>query len=150
MASISEMTPAASVAATDLIEVAVVDEQSATGYSTKSLTMGDVQDFIAEYEEVIITTLNNGSIDTSRGGCYYRRFGRIVHLHLSVKDLTEETTTNVYTMPTGYRPPYSSGMGIGIGASRDKRANVSVGASTGTCNLWSESTTALIDFVYII
>lgn len=102
------------------------------------------------YEEVIIDTLTNGTIDTSRGGCFYRRYGRVINLHLSIKDLTPETTTTVFTMPEGYRPPYASGMGVGIGATRADRANVSVGATTGNCNLWSESTTALIDFVYIV
>lgn len=103
-----------------------------------------------DYVEYTITSLTNGTIDTSRGGCWYSKYGNIIHLHLSVKDLTAETTTSVFTMPSGLRPPHGLAMGIGIGAARDNRASVSIGASTGVCNLWSESTTAVIDVEWMI
>lgn len=102
------------------------------------------------YEFVTITALTNGTIDTSRGGCYYKRYGNIVHLHLSVKDLTVETNTNVFTMPSDLRPSNITAIGLGIGDTRDKLASVTVGAASGACNLWSQSTTALVDFVYMI
>lgn len=126
-------------AATDTLDTVQIGE-----------TIYDIEGNAIEYEEYTIAALNNGTIDDSRGGCWYAVYGNVVHLHLSVKDLTPETTTNVFTMPVGLRPPHVSGMGVGIGASRDKRANVSVGASTGNCNLWSESDTALIDFEWTI
>lgn len=103
-----------------------------------------------KYEETEINTLTAGTIDTSRGGCYYRQFGRVVHLHLSVKDLTPETNTAVFTMPSDLLPGHAAAIGLGIGDARDKLASVSVGGSSGVCNLWSQSTTALVDFVYII
>lgn len=103
-----------------------------------------------KYEEVVIDTLTNGTIDDSRGGCYYRQFGRVVHLHLSVKGLTPETNTAVYTMPSDLRPGHNTAIGLGIGAARSDLASVSVGGSTGTCNLWSQSATALVDLVYIV
>lgn len=102
------------------------------------------------YYEYEISTLENGTIDTSRGGCWYVKYGNIVHLHLAVKDLTVETTTRVFTMPEGSRPPHSSAFGLGVGADRTKIANVSVGAVSGACNLWSESTTAQIDLEYTV
>lgn len=97
-----------------------------------------------------ITTLTNGSVDSTRGGCWFIKYGNVVHLHLSVKDLTAETSTEVYTMPAGSRPPQVTAMGIGIGADRTTTASASVGASSGKINLWSESTTALIDMEYIV
>lgn len=103
-----------------------------------------------DYEEFEITSLTNGTIDTSRGGCWYAKYGNVIHLHLSVKDLTAETTTNVFTMPVGLRPPHVTCMGIGIGADRLTKSSVSVGAQSGACNLWSESTTAVIDVEWMI
>ena len=103
-----------------------------------------------EYEETIITTLNNGTIDTTRGGCFYIRYGKVIYMHFAVKDLTAETTTNVYTMPESLRPPHIIAFGTGIGADRTTNSSLSVGAATGTCNLWSESTTAVVDLIYIV
>lgn len=126
-------------AATDTLDTVQIGE-----------TIYDIEGNAIEYTEYTIDALTNGTIDTSRGGCWYSVYGNVVHLHLSVKDLTAETTTNVFTLPVGLRPPHVSAMGIGVGASRDKRANVSIGAVSGACNLWSESTTALIDAEWMI
>lgn len=102
------------------------------------------------YQETTITSLTNGTIDTSRGGCWYARWGNVMHLHLSVKDLTVETNQNVFTIPSSLRPPHITAMGLGIGEDRTKLASVSIGAASGVCNLWSQSTTALIDVEWLI
>lgn len=103
-----------------------------------------------DYVEIEITSLTNGTIDTSRGGCWYAKYGNVIHLHLAVSGLTPETTTNVFTMPEAFRPPHVTCMGIGIGADRLTKSSVSVGAQSGVCNLWSESTTAVIDVEWLI
>lgn len=113
-------------------------------------TIYDIEGNAIEYMEYTIDSLTNGTIDTSRGGCWYARYGNIVHLHLAVKDLTAETNTNVFTMPVGLRPPHVTCIGIGIGEDRNPASSLTVGAVSGVCNLWSEATRALVDVEWTI
>lgn len=45
-----------------------------------------------------------GSSYSSYGGCYYEKYGRVVHVHIGVSGLTTGTATVIYTLPSGYRP----------------------------------------------
>lgn len=49
-------------------------------------------------------TPTSGSSYSSYGGCYYEKWGKVVHVHIGVSGLTASTATNIYTLPTGYRP----------------------------------------------
>lgn len=39
------------------------------------------------------------------GGCYYETYGNLVHVHVGVYQLTANTATIIYTLPSEVRPP---------------------------------------------
>lgn len=49
------------------------------------------------------------------GGCYYEKYGNVVHVHVGASGLTAGGTDyNIFTLPSGYRPPsnlYAHGTG---------------------------------------
>lgn len=49
-------------------------------------------------------TPTSGSSYSSYGGCYYEKYGRVVHVHIGISGLTASTATVIYTLPSGYRP----------------------------------------------
>lgn len=49
-------------------------------------------------------TPTSGSSYSSYGGCYYEKSANTVHVHIGVSGLTASTATDIYTLPTGYRP----------------------------------------------
>lgn len=49
-------------------------------------------------------TPTSGSSYSSYGGCYYEKYGRVVHVHVGVSGLTANTATVVYTLPSSHRP----------------------------------------------
>lgn len=59
-------------------------------------------------------TPTSGSSYSSYGGCYYEKYGRVVHVHVGVSGLTTGTSTNIYTLPSSHRPSspvYAHGTG---------------------------------------
>lgn len=59
-------------------------------------------------------TPTSGSSYSNYGGCYYEKYGRVVHVHVGVSGLTTRIATNIYTLPSGYRPSspvYAHGTG---------------------------------------
>lgn len=59
-------------------------------------------------------TPTSGSSYSNYGGCYYEKYGRVVHVHVGVSGLTAGNATNIYTLPSGYRPSspvYAHGTG---------------------------------------
>lgn len=59
-------------------------------------------------------TPTSGSSYSNYGGCYYEKYGRVVHVHVGVSGLTSGTATDIYTLPSGYRPSstiYAHGTG---------------------------------------
>ena len=55
-----------------------------------------------------------GNSYANYGGCYYEKYGRVVHVHVGVMSLTTGTATNIYTLPSGFRPTtvvYAHGTG---------------------------------------
>ena len=49
-------------------------------------------------------TPTSGSSYSNYGGCYYEKFGKVVHVHVGVSGLTANTDTTIFTLPSGYRP----------------------------------------------
>lgn len=49
-------------------------------------------------------TPTSGSSYSNYGGCYYEKYGRVVHVHVGVSGLSTGASTNIYTLPSGYRP----------------------------------------------
>ena len=59
-------------------------------------------------------TPTSGSSYSNYGGCYYEKYGRVVHVHVGVSGLTTGTSTNIYTLPSSHRPSspvYAHGTG---------------------------------------
>lgn len=59
-------------------------------------------------------TPTHGSSYSNYGGCYYEKYGRVVHVHVGVSGLTTGTSTNIYTLPSSHRPSspvYAHGTG---------------------------------------
>lgn len=59
-------------------------------------------------------TPTSGSSYSNYGGCYYEKYGRVVHVHVGVSGLSTGASTNIYTLPSGYRPTspvYAHGTG---------------------------------------
>ena len=58
-------------------------------------------------EETIHTpfTPSQGSSYANYGGCYYETYGNLVHVHVGVYQLTANTATIIYTLPSEVRPP---------------------------------------------
>lgn len=59
-------------------------------------------------------TPTSGSSYSNYGGCYYEKYGRVVHIHVGVSGLSTGVSTNIYTLPSGYRPSspvYTHGTG---------------------------------------
>lgn len=50
-------------------------------------------------------TPTSGSSYSNYGGCYYEKYGRVVHVHVGVYQLTANTATIIYTLPSEVRPP---------------------------------------------
>ena len=58
-------------------------------------------------EETIHTpfTPTSGASYANYGGCYYETYGNLVHVHVGVYQLTANTATIIYTLPSEVRPP---------------------------------------------
>lgn len=59
---------------------------------------------LATVTPIEITSLTNGSVDTSRGGCWYYKIGTRVHAHIAVTGITASSWVAITTLPAGYRP----------------------------------------------
>lgn len=83
-------------------------------------------------------TPTSGSSYSNYGGCYYEKYGRVVHVHVGVSGLTTRIATNIYTLPSGYRPSspvYAHGTGgawDNIGYLEISTAGVVTARSQGT------------------
>ena len=50
-------------------------------------------------------TPTSGTSYENYGGCYYETYGNLVHVHVGVYQLTANTATIIYTLPSEVRPP---------------------------------------------
>lgn len=50
-------------------------------------------------------TPTSGTSYANYGGCYYETYGNLVHVHVGVYQLTANTATIIYTLPSEVRPP---------------------------------------------
>ena len=80
-----------------------------------------------------------GTAYSSYGGCYYEKYGALVHVHIGMSGLNSSYQI-VYTMPTGFRPQ-SIQMSVGEGGNAGSIAkiyvntngNIQVSSSVGYC-----------------
>lgn len=50
-------------------------------------------------------TPTRGSNYDNYGGCFYERYGALVHIHLGLSGLSQGAANRVYELPTEIRPP---------------------------------------------
>lgn len=82
------------------------------------------------------------------GGCYYEKFGSVVHVHVGVSGLTANTATNIQTLPSGFRPP-SLVFAHGTGGSWNNLGYLQVDSS-GTVMVRSEGTYCGADVTFMV
>ena len=113
---------------------------------------------VASNMPVIRTTFlpTTGSSDPFYGGCYYERYGNIVHVHVGVKSITTNTVLQIYTLPSEVRPSVPAGQtkvtifGHGTGGSSSNIGYLDV-SSDGVVQIRSNGGTAVgADVTYFI
>ena len=82
------------------------------------------------------------------GGCYYEKFGPIVHVHVGVSGLTANTATNIKTLPSDFRPP-STVFAHGTGGAWNNLGYLQVDSS-GVVMVRSEGTYCGADVTFMV
>ena len=91
-------------------------------------------------------TPTSGTNYSGYGNCYYEVFGKLVHFHVGISGLTANTSTTIYTMPSGLRP--STTMAYkGSGGNTDSTSHLFANA-TGTITVNSPQQYAIGDIWY--
>lgn len=84
---------------------------------------------------------------SSYDGCYYEKFGRVVHVHVGVADVTS-TDMVIYTLPSEYRPS-SVVFGHGTGGAWNNLSYVDI-RTDGKIHVRSEGAYCGADITYIV
>ena len=90
----------------------------------------------------------SGSSYSNYGGCYYEKYGRVVHVHVGVSGLTAGTSTQIYTLPSGYKPS-STIFAHGTGGSWNNLGYLEINTS-GTVTVRSEGTYCGADATFLV
>lgn len=86
---------------------------------------------------------------TTHGGCYYERYGNVVHVHAGAKGLTSGGTDyTIITLPEGYRPA-TTVFGGGTGGSWNNLGYIDI-HTDGTVHIRSEGTACGAELTYIV
>lgn len=110
-------------------------------------------DFLKENYKLGITDKttfipSDGTVNTSMGGCYYRKRNSIVELHIALTGLTANNSySNIITLPEGFRP-ISTLVGKGGGDSYYNNSSCQISPS-GNINIRTDSTSCNINVLYI-
>lgn len=124
--------------------VSVADAPSTGGTADTILTTYSFMDSTAAS---ISFTPTSGSAYSSYGNCWYAKDGFTVHVHIGISGLTANTSTNIFTVPEGFRPKtLTVATGNGSSISTLARARIS---TAGVITVYSASTSALIDAIFI-
>lgn len=122
-----------------------VDDAPSTGGTADTILT--TYSFLDGTGASISFTPSSGSAYSSYGNCWYAKDGFTVHVHIGISGLTANTSTNIFTLPEGFRPKVLTvATGNGSSISTLARARIS---SAGVVTVYSASTSALIDIVYI-
>ena len=97
-------------------------------------------------DEKISFTPNNCSNYNNYGNCYYYRVGSRVCVHVGVSGLTSAKFTQIYTLPSGYRP-LSQYKAIGGGSKADDFSTLQVNTN-GEVYVVSQGQHAIIDGMF--
>lgn len=93
-------------------------------------------------------TPTSGASYSGYGGCYYEKYGNVVHVHVGVSGLTANTATNISTLPAGYRP-HSMVCAHGTGGSWDNLGYLQI-STDGVVMVRSKGTYCGADVTYIV
>ena len=120
-----------------------------TGTTARLITPARLKSAVETYTgyENVPFTPTAGSSYTSYGGCYYEKYGRVIHVHVGVSGLTANTATQIYTLPSGYRPA-STVFGHGTGGSWNNLGYLEV-TTAGAVTVRSEGTYCGADVTFI-
>lgn len=124
--------------------VAVADAPSTGGTADTILT---THNFLATSGGSISFTPTSGSSYSTYGGCWYAKDGNIVEVHVGISGLTANTSTTIFTLPEGFRPK-SLYVTTGNSSAISNLARMRI-ATDGTITVYSASTTALLDGMFI-
>jgi hypothetical protein len=122
-----------------------VDDAPSTGGTADTILT--TYSFMESTGASISFTPSSGSSYSSYGNCWYAKDGFTVHVHIGISGLTANTSTTIGTLPEGFRPKVLTvATGNGSSISTLARARIS---TAGVITVYSASTSALIDAVYI-
>lgn len=124
--------------------VAVADAPSTGGTADTILT---THNFLATTGGSISFTPTTGSAYSTYGNCWYAKDGNIVEVHVGISGLTANTSTTIFTLPEGFRPK-SLYVTTGNSSAISNLARMRI-ATDGTITVYSASTTALLDGMFI-
>ena len=93
-------------------------------------------------------TPTSGASYSGYGGCYYEKYGNVVHVHVGVSGLTANTATNIATLPAGYRP-HSMVCAHGTGGTWDNLGYLQI-SDAGVVMVRSKGTYCGADVTYIV
>ena len=83
------------------------------------------------------------------GGCYYEKYGNVVHVHVGVSGLTAGGTDYaIFTLPSGYRPP-SYVIAHGTGGSWGNLGYLDI-RTDGIIHIRSAGTFCGVDITYLV
>lgn len=99
------------VTSTDVPTADMISEFDSDAHmNSTDMTTQDVSDFVDGLNVsgggVVKTnvTPTSGTNYSGYGNCYYEVLGKLVHFHVGISGLTANTSTTIYTMPSGLRP----------------------------------------------
>lgn len=122
-----------------------VDDAPSTGGTADTILT--VHTFMGSTAASVSFTPTTGSSYSAYGNCYYAKDGNVIHVHIGMQGLTASTSTDIYTLPSEFRPKTTVvATGNGSGIATLARARV---LSDGTIQVYSSATTALIDVIFI-
>lgn len=99
--------------------------------------------------EKVTITPSKGTSYAPWDGCYYEKYGRLVHLHFGVSGLTQGTGNVIYTLPEELRP-HTLHIAIGGGQTSSHYGQLQVTVA-GTCTFYPNGNTyALVDAFYLV
>lgn len=122
-----------------------VDDAPATGGTADTILTTHA--FLNATGTSISFTPTSGSAYSTYGNCWYAKDGNIVEVHVGLQGLTASTSTTVFKLPEGFRPK-SLYITTGNGSAISNLARMRI-ATDGTITVYSASTTALLDGMFI-
>ena len=137
----------------------IIDGQmktNADNISALNTNIGSLANQIADIEspntasnQTQMTPLESGESYSAYGGCWYRKYGNHVWVHLGLQSLTANTPQRVFTLPAGYRPK-GIHIAFGLGGSTYVAISRIQVDESGYIIVTSDDTYCCADFEFIV